>query len=825
MTGADPPDPVYVIGAGPAGLAAALALARGSIPVRVVERAGLLGGKVNSHRAQDRSLEHGVHGWWVNYINFDQLLRWADVDPSAALVEARSSTLVEPNGTRHSLTTLATDLPSPLFLIVQFFRAPFLSKRDFFSLFSFFIHTLAFDHRTDYGRYDDFSFQALMDFCGVSPTVQRLLLTPFILSFDFTTPDRVSAACGLSGLQLYMIRDQRSALARWARGLPAEVLFAPIGRAIAARGGELRFDTALRSVRVEDGRLTGVHLSVSGAPAVEAASEVVLGRVPTASVPSQGFVPVTTSGGPVMVGRVGSAVRALSAMCTHQGCTVAWDAAASGFSCPCHGGRFDQAGAVVNGPPTRPLRAVRSTVEGPDIVLWGPSAPRAEPCSDVILATDLASAQAVVAESVDLATRLRHDIGHLDTTPELIVRLWFDRSCDPLPEIESAFTPEFAVIDNFFRINSFDAQIDAEGTVIEVQGYRPDALFGASDETVLDTVFADLAHISHGYRREALRSYTINRFQRLFTRYGPGQHPFRPGAESGTPGLYLAGDWTHDERGAWMMERAVVSGFQAANAVLRRRGRPEVPVLLLPAESVVLRVARLIALGIRLTLLRRLPMTAEPTAHELHHHMEGDHAILGWVALCVAAGSFLALLSTELRGLLAIWPVLFGLIGVYFFLHTEPDVRYRYGSWLRAWADHGTLDHRLMNAGAAAVSVAELGRVHGYLTGAWSDAAFPTGLVVGGVLILSHHHGDAVLIERQHQIMGALGILTGFTWLGARLIPSLLGLSYAWPLIFAVLAFVFITYIEHTHDAIEDGHDHAGEHAHVDGTPSASHDH
>lgn len=48
-------------------------------------------------------------------------------------------------------------------------------------------------------------------------------------------------------------------------------------------------------------------------------------------------------------------LRALSAKCTHEGCTVQFSAGESVIWCACHNGRFDLDGRVLAGPPPRPL--------------------------------------------------------------------------------------------------------------------------------------------------------------------------------------------------------------------------------------------------------------------------------------------------------------------------------------------------------------------------------------------------------------------------------------------------------------------------------------
>jgi len=52
---------------------------------------------------------------------------------------------------------------------------------------------------------------------------------------------------------------------------------------------------------------------------------------------------------------------AYSGVCTHLGCTVAWNPLEKSFDCPCHGSRFSgSSGRVINGPANSNLERKKS---------------------------------------------------------------------------------------------------------------------------------------------------------------------------------------------------------------------------------------------------------------------------------------------------------------------------------------------------------------------------------------------------------------------------------------------------------------------------------
>jgi cytochrome b6-f complex iron-sulfur subunit len=84
-------------------------------------------------------------------------------------------------------------------------------------------------------------------------------------------------------------------------------------------------------------------------------------------IPSDGARLVQLPAGPVLLEKADNEVRALSAICTHLGCTVQWHAEEKKFICPCHQGIYDFNGNVLSGPPLRPLEKLQVKVRNEQV--------------------------------------------------------------------------------------------------------------------------------------------------------------------------------------------------------------------------------------------------------------------------------------------------------------------------------------------------------------------------------------------------------------------------------------------------------------------------
>lgn len=131
----------------------------------------------------------------------------------------------------------------------------------------------------------------------------------------------------------------------------SDTVTTPAATASSASGGASGSATA--------GAGSSAASTAAAGPALAKLSDIKVGQAITAT---------GADGSKIIISRpTATTVAGFSAICTHQGCAVA--PAGKQLDCPCHGSVFDVAtGAVLNGPASRPLPAVKIAISGTNIV-------------------------------------------------------------------------------------------------------------------------------------------------------------------------------------------------------------------------------------------------------------------------------------------------------------------------------------------------------------------------------------------------------------------------------------------------------------------------
>ncbi|MEE4270359.1 MAG: FAD-dependent oxidoreductase [Thermoanaerobaculales bacterium] len=206
----------------------------------------------------------------------------------------------------------------------------------------------------------------------------------------------------------------------------------------------------------------------------------------------------------------------------------------------------------------------------------------------VVLALTVPGLQGVVAASPDLDdTGFRRSVEGLElTNPFVVWRLWYDRPADPDRQ-PFVGTTGVGCLDNISVYNLFEDESRewAErtgGSVVELHAYAVDPNM---DEPEIRN---DLLGALHTFYPEYVDAGIIEErylIRRDCPAFAPGSHADRPGVVTPHEGVALAGDFVRLPIPSALMERAVASGFLAANHLLAPQGiRPE-PIRSIPRRG------------------------------------------------------------------------------------------------------------------------------------------------------------------------------------------------------------------------------------------------
>ncbi len=204
----------------------------------------------------------------------------------------------------------------------------------------------------------------------------------------------------------------------------------------------------------------------------------------------------------------------------------------------------------------------------------------------IVLAVTVPGLKAIVSASPSLDA-LAKGVASLDVTlPFAVHRLWLDRPCasDRAP---FAGTAGLGILDNISLFEKLEGQSrewarDRRGSVVELHAYAV-----PEDATEADLRASLVAELYRAYPETREARILEERFllRRDCPSFKPGSHALRPTVETPIAGVVLAGDFVRLPFPSALMERAVSSGFLAANVLLDRFGLPKAPVAEAPTRG------------------------------------------------------------------------------------------------------------------------------------------------------------------------------------------------------------------------------------------------
>lgn len=206
----------------------------------------------------------------------------------------------------------------------------------------------------------------------------------------------------------------------------------------------------------------------------------------------------------------------------------------------------------------------------------------------VVLALNVPALQSVVAMSPDLDDPdFRSSVESLAlTNPFAVWRLWLDTPANP-DRKAFAGTTGVGLLDNISLYHLFEDESRAwverhGGAVVELHAYGVEP--GINEDALRDDLMQALKSF---YPEFAAAKVIDERFlmRRDCPSFAPGSDAIRPTVATGNEGITLAGDFVRLPLPTALMERAVASGFLAANCLLAPQDIKPEPILSIPLSG------------------------------------------------------------------------------------------------------------------------------------------------------------------------------------------------------------------------------------------------
>lgn len=192
----------------------------------------------------------------------------------------------------------------------------------------------------------------------------------------------------------------------------------------------------------------------------------------------------------------------------------------------------------------------------------------------VVFAVGAAALNGIVRNSPELAQHAEfRRFANLRGTGVLATRLYLDRTIDTPYSANACWGFDRGVGMTFFDITKLQDNVDAPGSVIEVDYYHAATLLVMSDDDIVSKAKNDLDVMLGEISTAAeVVDAAVVRLPSAVNWYYPGSYADMPDMKSEVfSNTFFVGDIVRSRHGSWSQEKAYVTGMEAANSIL---GRP-----------------------------------------------------------------------------------------------------------------------------------------------------------------------------------------------------------------------------------------------------------
>ncbi|WP_373992118.1 hydroxysqualene dehydroxylase HpnE [Duganella sp. BuS-21] len=250
---------IAVVGAGWAGCAAAVELARAGYKVTLLEAGRTLGGRARRVETDRKQLDNGQHILLGAYRETLRLMKLTGVDTQQAILTLPLQMRYPPGTGGMDFAAPALPLPAPLHLAAALLRAKGLNREDKLSLARFSTAARWMGWRLQ----NDCTVGELLARFDQTPRLIQLMWRPLCLAALNTPPERASAQVFLNVLRDSLGATRRASDMLLPRADLSALFPEAAARYVEAHGGNARGGAKVDALRSIEGRLW--QLDISGA--------------------------------------------------------------------------------------------------------------------------------------------------------------------------------------------------------------------------------------------------------------------------------------------------------------------------------------------------------------------------------------------------------------------------------------------------------------------------------------------------------------------------------------------------------------------------------